>query len=206
MKSVNVTNSSVPGDLPARLMKEFFLEVTTPATMIYNNIVKSTMHNGIDEIWPRQWKMEYGTPLKKVSQPVDENDLRVISLTNHLSKTFERFVMIWILSYIGHMMDTNQFGGSKGCSVSHYLIEFINFVLFNQDLSEPHAVLAAMVDFSKAFNRVNHNLVITILSRLGIPCWLLKIIASFLIGRELIVRFKGVCSNKQNLPGGGPQG
>ena len=88
----------------------------------------------------------------------------------------------------------------------HYLIEFINFILFNQDLSEPHAVLAAMVDFSKAFNRVNHNLVITILSRLGITSWLLKIIASFLCGRELIVRFKGVCSNKQNLPGGDHKG
>ena len=113
MKTVNVTKSSVPGDLPARLLKEFYPEVTTPATIIYNNIIQRTIEKGIHEIWPRQLKIEYDTPLKKTSQPVDENDLRIISLTNHLSKTFERFVMIWILAYIGHLMDTNQFGGSK---------------------------------------------------------------------------------------------
>ena len=154
MNSVNCTKSSVPGDLPPRLMKEFSPEVATPATSIYNEIINSTMHSGIYEIWPSLWKIEYGTPLKKIDEPVNEDHLRIISLTNHLSKTFEKFVMIWILSFIGHKLDRNQFGGTKGCSVTHYLIEFINFVLFNQDLSEPHAVLATMVDFSKAFNRV----------------------------------------------------
>jgi hypothetical protein len=51
-------------------------------------------------------------------------------------------------------------GGLKGSSVAHYLIDFINFVLYNQDLKDMHAVLAVAVDFSKAFNRVNHNIVI----------------------------------------------
>ena len=41
---------------------------------------------------------------------------------------------------------------------------------------------------------------------MGVPGWLLRIIIGFLTERELIVRFKGVCSSRKSLPGGGPQG
>ena len=78
--------------------------------------------------------------------------------------------------------------------------------MYNQDLPQPHAVLATLVDFSKAFNRVNHNTIITILSRMGIPGWLLKIISSYLSERELILRYKGKIAGSQKMPGGGPQG
>ena len=85
------------------------------------------------------------------------------------------------------------------------MIDFVNFILFNQDLKVPQAVLAVMIDFSKAFNRINHNIIVTILSEMGVPGWLLKIVIGFLTDRELIVRFKGKHSNRKAMPGGGPQ-
>jgi hypothetical protein len=63
-----------------------------------------------------------------------------------------------------------------------------------------------MVDFSKAFNRQNHNILITKLSNMGVPSWLLKIVMAFLTNRSMIVRYKGAKSSKKYLPGGGPQG
>ena len=60
--------------------------------------------------------------------------------------------------------------------------------------------------FLKAFNRINHNIVVTILSKMGVPGWLLKIIIWFLTERELLVRHKGKTSSRKSLPGGGPQG
>ena len=60
---------------------------------------------------------------------------------------------MWILEYIGDQIDVRQFGGSKGNSITHYIIEFLNFILSNQEDSAPTAILACMVDFSKAFNR-----------------------------------------------------
>ena len=45
----------------------------------------------------------------------------------------EKFVVMWLLEIIGGKMDFRQYGGTKGSSVSHYLIEFINFILYNQD-------------------------------------------------------------------------
>ena len=66
--------------------------------------------------------------------------------------------------------------------------------------------MAALVDFSKAFNRQDHSILITKLSDMGVPSWLLKIVISFLTNRKMIVRYKGKVSSMKDLPGGGPQG
>ena len=43
----------------------------------------------------------------------------------------------------------------------------INFIRYNQDFRKPIAILACAIDFSKAFNKVNHNILITKLSDMG---------------------------------------
>ena len=138
--------------------------------------------------------------------PESEDELRPISLTNFFSKVTEHFVVHWLLEFIGDRIDFRQYGGMKGNSITHYLIEFVNFILANQDSRSPTAILACMVDFSKAFNRQNHNILITKLSDLGVPGWLLKIVMAFLTNRSMIVRYRGARSSQKSLPGGGPQG
>ena len=54
------------------------------------------------------------------------------------------------------------------------MIDMLTFILYNQDLKEPKTVLAAMIDFEKAFIRQNHNKLITKLHDLGVPGWLLN--------------------------------
>ena len=123
-----------------------------------------------------------------------------------MSKVMEQFVITWLMFYVEDQLDWGQYGGLRGSSISHYLIDFVNFILYNQDLKIPHAVVAVMIDFAKAFNRINHNIIITILSEMGVPGWLLNIIIGFLTQRELIVRYKGGSSTRKSMPGGGPQG
>ena len=191
--------SGVPGDLPRTLVQEFSPELSAPLSKIYNRIADTGE-------WPSPWKLEHGIPLQKINNPENEDDLRVISLTSFYSKVYEKFVMEWLLDHIGHLIDWHQYGGQKGNGVAHYLIDFINFVQYNQDLKNIHAVLAVAIDFSEAFNRQNHNILITLLSDLGVPGWLLRLVVGFLENRELIVKYKGETSEKVKLPGGGPQG
>ena len=193
------SSARIPGDLPRNLAKEFAPELAKPLTEIFNRIIESGL-------WPDQWKIEYGIPLQKVKNPVNEDDLRIISLTSFYSKILEKFVIEWILEHIGQKIDMYQFGGQKGNGVAHYLIEFVNFILYNQDLRNSHPSIAVFVDFSKAFNRQDHNTLITLLCDLGIPGWLLSIIIGFLKDRNLILSYKNETSEKLALPGGGPQG
>ena len=193
------TKSGIPGELPKILYSEFAPELSAPLSQIYNTIIQTGN-------WPDIWKVEYGLPLKKTSNPLNEDEIRIISLTHFCSKVFEKFVISWLMEYLKEHIDWWQYGGQKGSSVSHYLIDFINFIQYNQDIKNIQAVLAVAVDFSKAFNRQNHNILVELLSDLGVPGWLLHIVIGFLEDREMEVNFKGAKSSRRKLPGGCPQG
>ena len=198
LKVAKKPKSVIPGDLPSAIVKEFKEELANPLHKLLNNITQSA-------VWPEQYKIEYVTPISKTTLPQNEDDLRPISLTSFFSKCMEQFVVQWLLKYIGDKMDFRQYGGTRGNSVSHYLIEFVNFILHQQELGNT-AVLACLVDFSKAFNRQDHNILITKLSDLGVPGWLLKLVIAFLENRKMKVKYKGKFSKLFPLPGGGPQG
>ena len=85
------------------------------------------------------------------------------------------------------------------------MLDFIHGSI-DKSHKEPTAVLAGLVDFSKAFNRMDHNVIITILSDLNIPTCALRLIMSYLSERKMCVRYNGAESSEQNIPGGGPQG
>ena len=56
----------------------------------------------------------------------------------------EGFVIDWLNNAIGHKIYYTQYGGLKGNSTRHYMIDLVNFVLYNQDLNNPHASLAIL--------------------------------------------------------------
>ena len=192
---------SVPGDIPVKILNEFLPEITAPVASIYREALAT--HN-----WPKSYKKEYHLPINKVPQPQSEDELRNLGLTPFLSKWLEWFLIQWIWPYIGHHIDLDQLGGLPGCSVEHYVILMLDFIHGSIDKShkEPTAVLAGLVDFSKAFNRMDHNVIITILSDLNIPTCALRLIMSYLSERKMCVRYNGAESSEQNIPGGGPQG
>ena len=86
------------------------------------------------------------------------------------------------------------------------MIKLLHFVHTTLDLRQPHAVLAACIDLGKAFNQVDHSLVIQDLYDMKTPPWLLRIMISYLSGRSMILSYNGEKSAQKWLPGGGPQG
>ena len=85
------------------------------------------------------------------------------------------------------------------------MLDFMHKSLDNGS-KHPTAVLCALIDFSKAFNRIDHNIIVTILSDLNIPTCALRLVTSYLSGRVMCVRYNGATSTEQHIPGGGPQG
>ena len=200
LRTTNHTNSQAPGDLPATLRQEFYCWLTEP----YIDILKEIVMSGC---WPVSWKIEYGTPIPKEQLPIEgEDKLRIISITNKLSMTTEKFVLRWMWPHIQKKIDRDQFGGVAANSVSHYLIEVTNFILFNLDLKTPLATIMTLIDFSKGFNRIHHAGLIEDLHRMGVPIWILRILVSYLSDRKLHIRYKGGVSSAADLPGGVGQG
>ena len=164
----------VNGDLPKKVVIEHAAELAKPIAIIFNKVTATFEY-------PRQWIQEEQTPIRKVHPPLDENDLRNISGTPFFSKTYESFLADWLLPITDPYLDPGQCGGLSGSSISHYMVKLLNFIHSNWDNSNRHATLLAMVDLSKAFNRVSHQLVIEEFFDMHVPAWLLMILISYLL-------------------------
>jgi hypothetical protein len=132
--------------MPPKLFYEASAGLAKPAALIMNNIAKTGK-------WPKQFQTEWGVPLQKVPNAKDESETRLISCTNKMNIILEKQVVVWLMQYVKNRLDRDQFGGKKGHSISHYLIEMTNFILYNQDLSEPQATIANFIDYKQGFNR-----------------------------------------------------
>jgi hypothetical protein len=118
-----------------------------------------------------------------------------------------RLTIFWLIQVVRHKLDPDQFGGIRGNSISHYLIEMTNFILYNQDLKDPQATLGAFLDYKQGFNRCQHLTFIEILSEdFQVPGWLLRILIGYLRGCKLRVRYKGEIGQEQQICGGAGQG
>ena len=183
-------NSFVQGDLPRKLIQSCTETLAIPATIIFNRISQTANY-------PEKWKMEHQIAIPKVSQPQCEDDLRNIAKTPFLSKVYEYFLANWLLSIIQPYLDPGQCG-LKGLSINHYLIRLLHFVHSSLDLRKPQAVIAACIDLGKAFNRVDHSLVIQDLYDMKTPSWLLNILVSYLSNRSMVMTYQGAQSNKKD--------
>ena len=60
---------------------------------------------------------------------------------------------------VGPHLDPCQYG-LKGAYITHYLFKLLQFIHEHLDMKDPHAVVVALVDLSKAFNQVSRQMVI----------------------------------------------
>ena len=140
------TKSTFHIDLPNKVRKEFSVDVTPPVA----NIINTSLMDGE---YPQLWKHEIVTPVPKVTHPKTMKDLRKISSTSDYSKVYESFLKDWIMEDITPNIDIGQFGGQAGMGTEHMLVSLVNRILTLLDNNtDPTAVIAAMVDWSNAFD------------------------------------------------------
>ena len=188
--------STVPGDIPSVLYKMYPRELAKPITAIFNKITRQSC-------WPDKWKIEYVTVIPKVRDPQQPSDCRNISCTNYLSKLYESFVMDWSREEV--RPDHNQYGGEKNASATQLLIEVISDVTTALEDNRAGVVLSA-IDFSKAFNRLDHQKCLQSFANKGASTQVLNLLASFLQGRTMTVKVGQTKSTPKPVNAGAPQG
>ena len=115
----------------------------------------------------------------------------------------------FIISDMSPHMDPSQFGNEKGLSIQHYLVKMVNKILTILDSNnddEKYAVLAQMVDWSKAFDRQDPKIGIESFIKNGVRSTLIPVLISYFQDRKMTVKWHGLTSSVQTLAGGGPQG
>ena len=194
------TRSTLEIDLPNKLRKEFSVELATPVT----NIINTSLNQ---QSYPTLWKKELITPVPKVTHPKKLKDLRKISSTSDFSKVYEGFLRDWLMEDICENIDPGQFGGLKGSGTEHMLVCLVDRILYLLDAQTAQsAVIAAMVDWSAAFDMQDPTLAIQKFIKMGVRSSLIPLLISYLSDRQMRVRFNGEISDYLGLVGGGPQG
>ena len=170
-KLANISIYKSPGPW---FLRDFSVYVAEPVCCIFNTSLRTG-------IFPQLWKQANVIPVPKVQPPGSiESDLRPISLTSTLSKILESYVGNWIMNRVLPTLDIKQFGAIRGRSTTHALVDMLH--IWHKALDQSQLATVMFVDFSKAFDRVDHTVVINNLTELAIPGLVVKWFASFLTG------------------------
>jgi len=198
LMNINTTKSTHPTDIPPKLVKEFAIELTEPVTHIFNACLS-------EGVFPNVWKTSSITPIPKTLNAKTLDQLRPISLTKLLGRIFESFLADWTLDDFLPHIDPKQYGNMPDSSTTHYMVDLVDLVLRGVDEPGKYVSLCA-VDFTKAFDRINHTIAITKLIDFGVRETIIPLVCSFLTNRTQTVTIKGKSSTPISIWGGVPQG
>ena len=104
---------------------------------------------------------------------------------------------MWIYPFIAPYITIDQLGGEKGCSTADYLAMLLQFIYEQMDGhgQGPTAVLLMAIDMSKAFDRISHPTLITILHDINVPTCAIRLLTSYLQNRTMVVNYRGKSLN-----------
>ena len=113
---MDTNKSTVPGVIPARLIKQFAAYLAEPLTDIFNCGLRRGEY-------PNIYKFENCTPVPKVQPTQSAAQLRNISGLLNFDRIYEKLISQLIISDMEAKLDPAQFGNQKGISIQHYLIQ-----------------------------------------------------------------------------------
>jgi len=111
-----------------------------------------------------------------------QSDLRPISLTATLGKILESFIGTWILERVGKTLDRRQYGALKKRSTTHALVDIMRH--WHSAVDAGQSVRIVFIDFAKAFDRVDHNVLMSWLVDLDQPDIIVRWMHSYLLDRR----------------------
>lgn len=187
--------------IPSHLLQAIEPTITPAVT----GIINSSLSTGV---FPAAFKQARVTPLlKKPSlNPVQVENYRPVSLLPFLSKILERTVFKQLSEYLQNndLLDQYQSGFRRGHSTETALLSVTESLRLARAAGQSSVVL--LLDLSAAFDTVNHQILLSTLSSLGISGSALQWFKSYLTGRSFRVSWRGGVSKLHGLSTGVPQG
>ena len=198
-KEIEITKASSIENISSRILKDAFLSQIDKLHHLFKQIF--TTGN-----FPDTWKYATVIPLKKCGNSNLVTNLRPISLLPLPSKIIEKIIhnrMIHHLEINGYL-DANQGGFRKDNSTINTTVKFTNDI-FNA-INSRQVTLSTFIDMAKAFDTVNHEILVKKLIKLGFTGTLLALLRNYLANRQQCTIANGITSKSKKITCGIPQG
>ena len=172
--------------------------VCTFATVVNTSFAEGT--------FPKALKTAKVTPIHKGGSKLDVANYRPISLLGSFSKIYEKLMHRRVLEFLdkNNSLFENQYGFRPGRSCEHALLNAQSSILHS--LNKNQIALLLLLDYSKAFDVLDHSTLLRKLEHYGIRGIALKWFESYLSGRSQFVSLNGSNSSLESMVYGVPQG
>ena len=199
LSRVSTRKAIGPDGIPNKVLKEFADILAGPVCSIINSSIRQG-------VVPTQWKVARISPLPKTTPPKTvEDDIRPIAVTDTLSKIAERCVSLFFNWHFKQHLDINQYGCTFGRSTTLALIKLLHD-LFEASDTPGNIIRLLFIDFKKAFDLVNHNILVEKFAKYNFPDNITAWSLDFLNGRSIYTKMGGNVSSTLNVTSGTPQG
>ena len=181
-----------------------FLKFLSPALIKpLSFIINQSLVTGI---FPTKLKIAKVLPLFKKEDPTLMDNYRPVSLLPSISKVFEKIVFNQLYKYFqdNKLFYPSQYGFREGHSTEMAALELTDRIL--QDIDSKYISLAIFMDLSKAFDTLDHTILLNKLNYYGIGGNELNWFSSYLSNRQQYVEINGLSSTLRTLQTGVPQG
>ena len=198
LSKINVRKSPGPDGLPNWVLQDFCTLLVGLVCVIFN----ATIREGAVTL---RWKEANVIPAPKV-QPfrLIEMDLQPILLTATLGNLLESFIGQWILQCVQNQLDDHQYGAVRRRSTIHALVDMLHH--WHSAVDKSNSVRIVFIDFAKAFDHTDHNILMTKLVALGLPDTINRWMYSFLCHRQQRIKIGNVLSEWVEMTTSMPQG
>ena len=129
------------------------------------------------------------SPIYKKDSETLKSNYRPVSVLPTVSKIAERVIFNLLYEFSLNFLSGNLFGFLKGHSCATALLKTCEDIRENLDSSEYSAAIT--IDLSKAFDSINHNLLLAKLSAYGVTDDALQLVRSYLTDRKQHVKVDG---------------
>lgn len=197
LKMLKCSFSSGPDNIPSNILKYCADSICFPLLKLFNMSLDLSY-------FPELWKESYIIPLHKSGSKSDITNYRGIAKLSAIPKLFEKIITDQLTQFVSSQITVSQHGFIKGRSTSTNLLEFTTLVINGFKQSQQTDVI--YTDFSKAFDCVNHNLLLKKMSLMGFPTTVLNWIESYLTDRKQQVLFNSLLSKYIRVSSGVTQG
>lgn len=196
----SIKSNAVGHDDLSRLMIMCILECILP---VLTHVINLSLSSGV---FPSLWRSAYVIPLPKISNPGSLKDFRPISILPFMSKVIEAVVHKQLSAhvYTNNVLSPYQSGFRPGHSTTTALLKVVEDV--RQGMDTTQLTVLVLIDFSNAFNAVNHELLLATLHNLNVSTSVAEWFTSYLQGRRQMVRVDRSFSDWCDITSGVPQG
>ncbi|KAL8575234.1 hypothetical protein ACOMHN_042355 [Nucella lapillus] len=199
LKNLDPSKAGGPDELSPRVLKEVAVEIAPSFALLY----QASLDTGVV---PADWKSAHVSPVFKKGERYKPENYRPISLTSIPCKLLEHILVRDIMTYCENhqILCEEQHGFRRGRSCETQLLGLVDEV--SQALENGLQEDLLVLDFSKAFDKVSHSLLVHKLRHYGIDGKINAWIQDFLTDRKQSVIVNGSKSEYVPVESGFPQG